>query len=1194
MIMNTDKLNLRRKNLNFYVATIQGKHMKRGIIIIGLHLLLFHSVFAQVAGSVDPSFNPFALNAGSGMSGWGKSVFQKDGKIVIGGDIESYNGVEVNSVLRIHPNGTLDTTFSAGSGIMDVKDLAIQEDGKIIIAGRFTFIAGIRRLGIARLNTDGKVDLTFDPELGFSFWERIDKIAIQNDGKILVSGSFRTFNGIARRNFVRLNPDGKLDQSFDPAAKVNGQILTFSLLDDGHIFLGGAFNTYDGIPRKNLVKIKPNGDLVASFDPVVMEGSSVIELLMARNNQVIYKNNENSMFKLTGSGEVESSFETPLGQIGNWGLSTILENGQILVPGRINEMQMLIRLNEDGRVDGSFFAESTRFADHIFVSPLSDGKILVNGNFNQTYNHGPQGIIRLEPDGALDLTFNPTAGANNNITHLKLQKNGKILIGGYFTRYNSQPVNRLARLNFDGSLDSSFNPVGFSDPTTIHGIAIQPDEKILIAGFKQINRVFPNGELDNTFSTGAGFAGYIHDLTVQDDGKILVVGNFEDYNGAEVVGIVRLNSDGSLDPQFQKLYPKFDNELDSKSFRKVLVQPDGKIWISGDFIELQGITRKFIARLNNDGSLDKSFDPGEGPKYYVSNTDPTIRSLVLQPDGKIIIGGVLTSYREIKSRIVRINPDGTADTTFKVGEKTIDDGFISDMVLQPDGKLLIVGNFKTYQGYPRKHIARLEPNAEISRSFDPGSGANQTITTIALQPDGDIVIAGDFTGYNNMSLIRIGRLINDISPNECIVVAKAIPAIEIALDENGKAKLTPEMVDAGSSTSCGLLKLDLSKCDFTCSDLGEHRVKLYAIDADGNRVSTSFKATIVDNLKPVIKIDQNPFVWVMGVGDFFVMPDFTQTIATHDNCSYTITQKPAPGTVFTNPESCKIKFEVKDHSGNVAKAELDFELLLVTYEDEPKTQIGQDPSDCKELVVPWGSSFASVIEDKVKILFSGKPQTKESIIWSIEGYDPLKSGNYKLIGRIENNGFNTLDVSLEIPLRIAKKPFPLEIILTRNFISKTPNIGEVVGYLETIDPIDSIHFYSVVDNAFFYIEKNQVKWQGKGMPQLKNSMTISSTDRDGNTIQNEVFIYRKLDAPVDAIVYPNPASTETNIHVRLMESGPVLLIVFDTTGRELLREETFQKGSFTKSFDLQQYKRGIYHILIQMDTIVIQKKLIVY
>jgi uncharacterized delta-60 repeat protein len=269
--------------------------------------------------------------------------------------------------------------------------------------------------------------------------------------------------------------------------------------------------------------------------------------------------------------------------------------------------------------------------------------------------------IAFGQDGILDPTFNPTDagyglgdGANGGIVSSILQPDGKIIVGGNFYNWNSSGTTRLARVNPDGSTDTSFDSYIGSN-NVVNSIALQSNGKILIAGgFTQyggigrmrVARLNSNGTLDATFNPNAGANYVARAVAIQNDGKIIVGGDFNTFGGYNRSGVVRLDTNGAVDATFTvgtgtSYYP----------VRKVEIQPDGKILIAGDFYSYNGNSSPHIARLNTDGTLDTSFHVGTG-----LNGD--VYAMELLSDGKIILGGWFGDYNGTTANsMVRINKD---------------------------------------------------------------------------------------------------------------------------------------------------------------------------------------------------------------------------------------------------------------------------------------------------------------------------------------------------------------------------------------------------------------------------------------------------------------------------------------------------------------------------------------------------------
>jgi uncharacterized delta-60 repeat protein len=306
-------------------------------------------------------------------------------------------------------------------------------------------------------------------------------------------------------------------------------------------------------------------------------------------------------------------------------------------------------------------AESSVYAAEV----SSDEKIFIGGDFTMYNDTSINRIARINPDGSLDTSFDPGTGADGRIYAMEMQSDGKIIIGGSFTSYNGTSINRIARINPDGSLDTGFDP-------------------------------------------GSGVDKDIHAMEMQSDGKIVIGGYFTSYNGTSINKIARINPDGSLDTFF-------DPGTGASSYvRSIKIQTDDKIMIGGSFTSYNGTSTNRIARINPDGSLDANFDSGSG-------ASSTVRSINVRPDEKILIGGYFTTYNDIsRDRIARINPDGTLDNSFDPDPGL--SGGVFDIDVQSDDKILVSGaSLIDRGGFHLKGLARLSASGVDDSDFNPGT-----------------------------------------------------------------------------------------------------------------------------------------------------------------------------------------------------------------------------------------------------------------------------------------------------------------------------------------------------------------------------------------------------------------------------------------------------------------------------------------
>jgi uncharacterized delta-60 repeat protein len=393
-----------------------------------------------------------------------------------------------------------------------------------------------------------------------------------------------------------------------------------------------------------------------------------------------------------------------------------------------------ITLTRTGGTDNKVVAKVS--LTDVTTSPSDHG--LTPGTVDTVFNQAPG--------------FTSATGTDNVVSSISVQPDGKIILGGAFTFCRAVARNHIARLNADGTLDTTFDPGTGTDGAV--GTAVQSDGKIIIyGGFRRYNdspqkfvaRLNSDGSLDPTFKLSS-VVNNPASAVLQADGKILVSGNFSDTSFAQL-RIVRLNPDGTLDNTF-------NSGTGGNDFVGVgAVRPDGKIVISGPFTTYNGIARNHLARLNPDGSLDTTFNP-------VVGATENFTAIVLQPDGKFILGGDFTDVNGIHGVIRRINSDGSTDPSFNPG--TGANLSVYTAALQQDGKIIIGGNFTTYNGTPRIRIARLNLDGSLDTTFLPNLGADNPILAMRLQDDGRIVIGGEFSDYNNAYRSHIARIEGDI------------------------------------------------------------------------------------------------------------------------------------------------------------------------------------------------------------------------------------------------------------------------------------------------------------------------------------------------------------------------------------------------------------------------------------------------
>jgi uncharacterized delta-60 repeat protein len=351
-----------------------------------------------------------------------------------------------------------------------------------------------------------------------------------------------------------------------------------------------------------------------------------------------------------------------------------------------------------------------------------------------------------------------------------VQPDGKILIGGSFSSVLGVPRNNIARLNANGTLDTAFNPNASGE---VYAIAVQADGKVLVGGtFFTIGGQSRNylARLNATTGSPDSFnpnpQAQVTAIAVQPDGKILVGGSFES-GGANSIGgqprnnIARLDANGLAD--------SFNPDA-SDYVTSIAIQPDGKILAGGDFFTIGGQSRNRLARLDPSTGLADSFNPNvSGPAGGGSGG---VSAVTVQPDGKILVGGGFLSVGgQPYSRLARLDPVTGSPDSFNPNPNQA----VVSIAVQADGKILVGGGFTSIGGQTRNYIARLDAASGLPDSFDPNASSDNFFTavySVGLQPDGKVLMAGDFTSVGGQPRKFFARLHNDTAAGQDLNISQ--------------------------------------------------------------------------------------------------------------------------------------------------------------------------------------------------------------------------------------------------------------------------------------------------------------------------------------------------------------------------------------------------------------------------------------
>ena len=351
--------------------------------------------------------------------------------------------------------GTVDTAEVVGAN-GPVYDLLVQPDGKWLVGGEFSAIGSVARLRLARLNANGSVDSSFEPATWFN--NTVFALGLQSDGRVLVAGQFTKVNGVTRNRIARLNSDGSLDTFFDPGIGPDSEISSLLVLPNDDIVVGGAYSMFNNDTNYSyLARLLSDGTLATTFTP---------------------------------------------------------------------------------RVNGTVWA----------IAPVGTDRIVLGGDFTRVRGQERPRLASLRLDGELVAEFNPGKGPNSTVHAMWTLPDQRVLVGGSFNEYDGKPAQYLARVGADGSFDSSFSgSTHFNSP--VWSLVIQPNGQIVAMGdftaFDEtpqgyVARLTSEGELDPTFAIGKGANGQVRRGVLHPDGHLLLGGSFTVFSGLSRPNLVQL------------------------------------------------------------------------------------------------------------------------------------------------------------------------------------------------------------------------------------------------------------------------------------------------------------------------------------------------------------------------------------------------------------------------------------------------------------------------------------------------------------------------------------------------------------------------------------------------------------------------------------------------------------------------------
>ena len=526
-------------------------------------------------GVLDVNFNPqFDPNATIGV------IFPlEDGRVLVSGYVggDSFDFPDTMWIVRLHPDGTLDESFEAqlDEKLWNITYIQVQNDGKIVLTGLGTNDQStFKTHRIQRLNANGSNDESFkvsSPNHSNLFVYRESKVLIQNDGKILFEGQFTHINdSIVDKRIVRLNSDGSLDNSFKSNRR--GIETDIDLDKDGKIILSGYLGDSS---TWGVVRLNDNGTIDTTFTRYhTTERRRVKKLFVLPDGGFLLIESEHSNYKqlqfvrLNSNGTIDTEFTSPeVKRRLYWGVYLMfhqMADDKMILFGDFSEVngketRGVFRINLDGTVDDSFDWGFQGNPSASTIKKLNENSIIATGDISNANGINTQGVVKIFSDGTFDNNFLERTDLDfltSSLYDVEESMNGQFYVAGDFSRIRDHETENIARINSDGSVDTTFSISGIS-LESIRTILVQEEGKIIIGGeFQGINgvnisnfaRLNADGTVDTSFNSNNSFANPVYDIKALSDGKFLLNVNYR--ISPRYGAIYRAGSDGNLDPSF--------------------------------------------------------------------------------------------------------------------------------------------------------------------------------------------------------------------------------------------------------------------------------------------------------------------------------------------------------------------------------------------------------------------------------------------------------------------------------------------------------------------------------------------------------------------------------------------------------------------------------------------------------------------
>ncbi len=644
-------------------------------------------------------------------------AFLPDGRSYVAGGFTRIEDQTREGLARLTATGALDSSFAPAAIDGPVEVLATQPDGKLLVAGFFANVGGQPSGSLARLNLDGSLDATFGVGTGFAGRQRpiFRAVAVAPDGSALVSGQFPNgYQGRAVGTVVKLSAQAALVENFSVPANLSDGPTSFVFNANGSFYASGVAlrNADASSSRYGIARFLASGAIDPTFPHVTTDQFNPVPLRVLRiadGSLIAYGGftqiggvNRTGFARILESGAVDPALAYSVPGGSYIGRVAAFPNGDLLVCGSLFG-RSVARLRLGGALDITFSAPNYSSVNYVHVFPdgrsliagggmlsnanlnragveilradglrasgtgsilfparvnfmrqIGGGKIIVAGDFTHWNGEAVGQIVRLNADFSLDRTFRIGAGTDGRVSTGTVQPDGKIVTFGRFSRLVGFTANAAARLNADGTFDTSFNASAPLSSLYMTPPAVLRDGKLFVPALFSAPRSFfvfgPNGTVpaNDGFGLGANSGSSITAAALLPNGQLLVGGRFTAWNGQDRPYLVRLNAGGTLDSSL-RLDPALGQPIEGFDVNGVSAQSTGRMIV-------RALTTPVLRRLDASGNLDPQFTAALPSLGFVAG-------LLILPDDRLLIWGYDNPGN---SYLVRLNPNGSADASLVV------------------------------------------------------------------------------------------------------------------------------------------------------------------------------------------------------------------------------------------------------------------------------------------------------------------------------------------------------------------------------------------------------------------------------------------------------------------------------------------------------------------------------------------------